>query len=252
MTGHQLRRCGLCCLESGSLPRLFPVAVVVMSALATSGCSLAASSVVAEALFQVGAEQPVLVGNGCPRFDASEYELFKKSQLALLKSDFLLQAALRDPAVASLRIVASETDPIQWLRDNLEVGFVDESDVLSISLRGSQRDEADLRHLADAVAKAYLNEVVYADRQRQLTSHDAMAKGIDNLRKELEDKMTQLEQEQAKSADSSVALKLDQAEVDVMLDLWRSLIRSLEVDDLNLRGAPDRVRQLQSAIIRSE
>jgi hypothetical protein len=204
---------------------------------------------VAVALFQASAIQPMLFGDEPPRFDAREYEVFQSSQIELLKSDFVLQAAVRDPAIAALPLLASKSDPVAWLAENLDVGFVEGSEILSIRSRGPESQADDLRQIVDAVAKAYLNDVVYSERQRLLTVRDVKAVAMDTLRSELESKITRIEEGQAESGDSSAAVKLNQVEVDVLLDLWRGLVRSLEVDDLNTRGAPDRVRQLQPAVV---
>ncbi len=220
--------------------------------LVASGCLPATSSATAETLFQVSGTEPVLAGDSRPEFDAREYELFQKTQVALVKSDFVLRAAVRDPAIGSLDMLTGQPDKVAWLAENLEVGFVDDSEILSIRLSSSRGKPEELRQLVDAVAKAYMDEVVYDRRQKDLNNRDMLARGIDSLRQELERKMQQVAEQEAKSDGPDPALGLAQAEVDVLLNLWRELTRQLESMELNTRCAPDRVRKLQDAIVHTE
>ena len=63
--------------------------------------------------------------------------------------------------------MAGETDPVEWLQENLAVDFPQNGEILSISLSGDELSE-DLVRLVDAVAKAYKDEVIGAERQRRL------------------------------------------------------------------------------------
>ncbi len=136
----------------------------------------------ATALFQVASERKNLV------FDVNrstqKFETLQKTQLALLKSYFVLQAAIRDRSIASLSIFAGEAEPVQWLQNNLAVDFPNQSEILSISLSGSD-SSSDQKLVVDAVAKAYLDEVVYKERQERLIVNDALARSYGKLKDEL-------------------------------------------------------------------
>jgi uncharacterized protein involved in exopolysaccharide biosynthesis len=168
----------------------------------------------ATALFRVDSEPKSLV------FDVDrttqKFEILQKTQLALLKSYFVLQAAIRDQAIASLSIFAGESDPVQWLQDNLAVDFPQQSEILSISLSGDDPSE-DQRKVVDAVAKAYVNEVLFADRNRRLVMRDALSRSLSKIDDELKDKMDQfyniareLGQSQATNRDAETDLLLSE------------------------------------------
>jgi succinoglycan biosynthesis transport protein ExoP len=140
----------------------------------------------AVALFQVSSEAPKLVFDNAN--ETTKFDVLQNTQLALLKSDFVLSAAIRSPAVSSLSILAAESEPVKWLTDNLQVDFPNRSEILRISLSGDGLPE-DLRQLVDAVADAYLNEVVYKERQRRLTARDALANALKTITDELTRKM---------------------------------------------------------------
>ncbi|MCC7476742.1 MAG: hypothetical protein IT425_15235, partial [Pirellulales bacterium] len=62
----------------------------------------------AKALFQVSAEQETVLRNDQPNMQG--FENLKKTQLALLKSNFVLSAAIRNPKVGGLSALAGEKD----------------------------------------------------------------------------------------------------------------------------------------------
>lgn len=166
----------------------------------------------ATALFRVDSEQKSLV------FDvdrtSQRFETFQRTQLQLLKSYFVLQSAVRNPSVASLAIFAGKGDPVQWLQDKLVVDFPQQSEILSISLSGDDSN-ADQKAVVDAVAAAYENEVVAAERGRRLVMRDALARTLGNVEDELKRKLDdfygiakELGQSQASTRDAETDLLL--------------------------------------------
>jgi capsular exopolysaccharide synthesis family protein len=135
----------------------------------------------ATALFQVSNQQESIA------FDVNKqnqnFDILKKTQLALLRSYFVLNAAVRDPGISSLSILAGEGDPVEWLQENLRVDFPQQGEILSISVIGSPPE--DLVRLVDAVAKAYRDEVIFEEKQRRLATRDLLARSLDNLKKEI-------------------------------------------------------------------
>jgi capsular exopolysaccharide synthesis family protein len=139
----------------------------------------------ATALFRVSSEQESIFTD-INKQSPQAYEILKKTQLALLKSYFVLQAAVRKPGVASLSALAGE-EPVEWLMENVDVGFPQQGEILSISI-SSDEDTADLVRLVDAVALAYNDEVVYKERSRQLATRDLLSRSLENINKEIADK----------------------------------------------------------------
>lgn len=175
---HALRRRWLLAVGLGSV-------VAVASAIAMWYLFPESSS--ATALFQVSNEQDSLLGNQMPQTQAS-FDILKKTQLALLKSNYVLKAALRPAGIASLSALAGETDPEEWLQDNLIVDFPQNGEILSITLSGDELS-TDLVLLVDAVAKAYQEEVLEKERQRRLNNRDLLARSYENLNADTKHKM---------------------------------------------------------------
>jgi capsular exopolysaccharide synthesis family protein len=139
----------------------------------------------ATALFEVRIKQETILRD-MNQQSTQDFEILKKTQLALLKSKFLLTAAIRDPGIASLSILAGERDKEGWLQDHLEVEFPQNGEILSISLTGTPPE--DLETLVNAVAEAYKKEVLGNETQRKLTIHDMMEKSLTNLNSEIKHK----------------------------------------------------------------
>jgi hypothetical protein len=183
--------------SSVSKPRRFRIRFSLLALLlfVTFVCILLAwlmlpNRVVATAMFHVRREQPTLLGDQS-RNDQdidTEFEITKKSQIAAMKSYFVLQAALRKPGVSSLAILAPHEDPAEWLTDNLTAEFPENGEYLSISLEGVEEHSADLQRIVDAVANAYSDEVLFKEKQRRLGERDLLAMTLDKLKSQLQDK----------------------------------------------------------------
>ena len=139
----------------------------------------------ATALFEVRQQEDSIVHDATRR-STQDFEILKKTQLALLKSKFLLTSAIRNPGIASLSILASERDKEEWLQDNLAVDFPQNGEILSISLTGTPPE--DLVTLVDAVADAYKKEVLGKETSRKLNIRDMVERSLQNLNGEIKRK----------------------------------------------------------------
>ena len=63
-------------------------------------------------------------------------------------------------------MIAEQDEPVDWLLENLEVQFPQETEVLEISLDGDRPDE--LWKVVNAVKQAYLDVVVNRDRLQRM------------------------------------------------------------------------------------
>lgn len=104
-----------------------------------------------------------------------EIESYRKTQAALVKNEFVTNAALRDPKARELEVVRQQPDAATWLAEHLVVEYGENSAVLRISVTGVPPMEAAI--LANAVAQAFRNEAVQQDiqvlRERQKKVEDA-------------------------------------------------------------------------------
>jgi hypothetical protein len=205
------------------------------------------------ALFSVSSDSSPILDEEQP-FDPREFQIVQRTQQALLKSYFVAQAALRGPGIETLAVLAPHDDKVQWLIDNVDVKFMDNSEILSVSLTGPADDAEDLRQLVDALSEAYLKEVVFDQRQRQLVVRDAMQQSLAGLDDEIRQKLEvlhDLTKDLGAGAKESVELAVGQREVDILQQIQTKLatrIRHLEFQD----HAPARIRRVQKATIEKD
>jgi hypothetical protein len=197
--------------------------------------------------FQISSQPFALFGTA--QFDAREFEVLRNSQIDLIKNPWLLQGALRDPAVASLSILADKPDKVDWLTKQLIVEFPGDGNLLAIRLRGGRDQAADVKVLLDAVAKAYFFEVDFREKQHRLTRIEAARRLVENLRERMRKGMEQVQASPSDSAETSAADKVQQLELDLLIEQWRTAANNLEAMEID-RRAPGRVQQLHQAISR--
>jgi len=107
--------------------------------------------------------------------DSAEYESYKKTQLQLMKSPYVLQAALRKPGIEDLETLREAGgDAIGWLSRGLVVTASPESEVVQVRLRG--KNAADVAKILNAVTNAFLDDVVNKERSERLVRRDALEK----------------------------------------------------------------------------
>ena len=115
---------------------------------------------------------------------ASGEELnYQKTQVAIIKSRQVIKAALRNPAALQTELIRIQPDPVAWLEGEMQVAFVEGSDLARIALTG--RIPADLATLVNAVKDAYLDEVVKGERNKQLVLYNE----VEKISTSLEDKI---------------------------------------------------------------
>jgi capsular exopolysaccharide synthesis family protein len=126
----------------------------------------------AVAWLRVSAKAGMLGGAGR---DGGEYEAYRKTQVALIKSPFVLTSALRRPGIADLATLREEReDPVGWLTRSVQVTAPMESEVVQVRLRGEHA--ADIAKIVNAVTSSYLEDIVNKERAENLGRRDALEK----------------------------------------------------------------------------
>jgi beta-lactamase regulating signal transducer with metallopeptidase domain len=188
------------------------------------------------ALFEVSRTQPSVAGSALPVESDAAWEIVCKTQIAKLSSHYVLMAAIRPPEIASLPLVRSQDEPLEWLAKRLEVGFFPGSELLYIRLAGERDEVEQLTKLVDAVARAYEDEVVFAERQTRLSTRDLLAHSLKQLKEELRKKTEMchaIAREEGKldSDSSHVAQEIDLKRLDrVEIELMRLENAQLELE----------------------
>ncbi|MHB1034190.1 MAG: polysaccharide biosynthesis tyrosine autokinase [Pirellulales bacterium] len=120
--------------------------------------------------------------------DPKEYDSFRKTQIAQIKSSFVLTAALRAQDIIQLPLyLEHQDDPVSWLEDEILLTYPEDSEILQLSMRGE--DPEQLAKLVNAVTDAYLRQVVNADRTERSDRLEQLQGIYDTAQKECESKM---------------------------------------------------------------
>ena len=101
----------------------------------------------------------------------------RQTQVALVRSRLVLNAAIRPPEINNLPILQAEDDKLDWLAAKLKVDF-DGPEILRISM--SNEDPEQARLLVDAVKDSYLQHIVnrsISERGDRLKRLNEMAVG---------------------------------------------------------------------------
>ncbi len=97
--------------------------------------------------------------------DPMRFEIYKATQEQMLRSRFVLMAALRKPEVARLSAVKDARDPADWLMRQVSVSFPGRAEVMYVSI--TRDDPAEAQTLVKAVVDSYLTEVVNVERDKK-------------------------------------------------------------------------------------
>src|SRR5262245_36576900 len=124
---------------------------------------LLASKYESYALLQVSSVPAVIASGGNREQARTDFVTYLKTTSALLKSEFVLNAALRD--IKDCPTIKAQKDPIKFLDEELVVTWQDGSEVVRITFKS--HEPADAKRIVDAVLNAFLKEVVQKDVQEK-------------------------------------------------------------------------------------
>jgi len=117
-----------------------------------------------------------------------QFNTYRKTQAARMKSRFVLTAALKREEVKNLAVVRDQPDPIVWLEEELRTETPEESEYTSLTMSGI--DPEALVKIVSAVTNAYLQEVNQEEprlrSQRLAELEDILTKANQKLKQKKE------------------------------------------------------------------
>jgi capsular exopolysaccharide synthesis family protein len=113
------------------------------------------------------------------------FDTFKQTQMVLLRSRPVLNAALRSPKLANSPLLANQSDPIDWLEKHVFVRPTASPEIIQIVMQGSPDQINDMRPIVYAVTEAYLHEVVDKDLERLRRKHEQLREIASRYEKKL-------------------------------------------------------------------
>ena len=139
------------------------------SLLGTAGAfaawELLASKYESYAMLQVSSVPTALANHNNPNQARTDFSTYVKTTAALIKSEFVLNAALRD--IKDLPTIKAQSDPIKYLDEELQVTWQDGSEVIRITFKSGEPQDA--KKIVDAVQNAFIKEVIEKEvKEKQL------------------------------------------------------------------------------------
>jgi succinoglycan biosynthesis transport protein ExoP len=169
--------------------------------------------------------------------DNAEYESYRKTQVQLVKSPFVLMSALRRPGITDLDTLKSEKhDLVGWLVRYIQVSAPMESEVIQVRLRGESA--TDIKEIVNAVTRSYLDDIVNKEKADRLERRDTIERQFKSNSAELRRKRTEYNDlARTLGADDSIEVATQ---------------RALLIDHLNLLRSQLSVMQQELSIIDAE
>ncbi len=153
----------------------------------------------------------------------AEFETYRDSQISFMKSRPVLLEALRKEGVRTCRTLRDVDHPVQWLRKYLEIKTDRSPEILEISLQG--RYPEDLALIVNAVKDAYLDRVVYNEKQDRIESLQKLKetyRRLDQKLREHQDRIDSLARELGTGSPENAAVSQQQYQM-ALRDLRREL-----------------------------
>jgi capsular exopolysaccharide synthesis family protein len=164
------------------------------------------------ALVRVSAVRQSFFGVSAGRREA-DFETYKRTQAALLKSNFVLQATLRKPEIQRLQLIQeNKDDQLNWLSGQIIVDFPGDAEIMRVAMRGERPKE--LATLVNAVKQAYMDEIVNNEREESMRQRDVLERSYRKNREEIRvrmDALYQLHKQYGTSSSQAAQLKRQMA-----------------------------------------
>lgn len=162
------------------------LAIALLAAAYASGCEstdeekeLAISKSRAFAEVRIFRKRLKVLNDHSEPESREDFEVYRGTQMRMVKSQFVLNAVLRDPEISKSSIMRDQADKIAFLEENLEV-TVPATEFLRISFKGARTPES--VKLVNAVVDEYLREVVNFEttaRTRQISELEKVHRDLD-------------------------------------------------------------------------
>ncbi|MGA2256909.1 MAG: hypothetical protein ABSG53_19835 [Thermoguttaceae bacterium] len=217
---------------------LISVLLAIGVAVVAWRAKLFGTTYTAKAVLQLAPFQPHILPHAAEKYDPVEFEMSRDTQAALIRTERVIIAALREPGLNKLYCIqrADERhDAIRWLTDAIHVNFpVKNSGVIYVSAT----EPADINDpslppgkpaaaLVNAVVKAYMDVIVDAERLKRKKRLDDLQKIHIEKEVEVRAKREQLkrELEQLGASDDQSMATRTQLTVNMYAELQREFQR---------------------------
>ena len=161
------------------------------------------------------------------RMSAEDFADYLDEQIALIKSNVVLNSALRTPDAAKLAPVKEQNGSSAWLAKRLRIDVIKRTGLVRLAVEGGPPEEQAL--LANAVAKAYVVEIVQKEQRKLLARLRKLKEYYADCDAKLQAKREALRQVTKKIGDTGPEGELNQ-------QFARQQVQGIEKDILALQA----------------
>jgi hypothetical protein len=104
--------------------------------LANVVADVVSGNATAVAFLQVARVRTPIMDRDTPQESDRAYEIYKETQARLIRSPFVISAALRYPGISQLPIVRSQENPVAWVNGVLSVLCSPQSELIQVQMKG--------------------------------------------------------------------------------------------------------------------
>ncbi|MEZ6120714.1 MAG: hypothetical protein R3C28_29630 [Pirellulaceae bacterium] len=158
-----------------------------------------------------------------------DYEIKKKTQVELIKSNFVITAALSRPGIAQLPLVRFDSwgsereEPEGWVASKIRVNSPEGQEIVFVTFK--DEDKEDVKELLQAVTDAYLEQVVYKDRAKLTTDLHTLKEKERELKNSIHKKHTEVNE--LSKALGSIATDMGKVQLEMEMDRLNAMKRDL-------------------------
>ncbi len=170
-----------------------PLGLCLAAGAAVGGWMLMVPKYSASAFLRIDADDSPLIFETADRVSGRvSYDLYQNTQAQMMRTPFVLNAAIRDEEIAKLWVLREQPDPVGWLQENVRVAFPGKGEIMQVSL--DTKSPSDCVKLVNAVVDAYMKEVVIDERNERVRRLETLRRAHVEKEGEIRQKQGELRQ----------------------------------------------------------
>lgn len=148
----------------------------------------------ATAQYEVSSSPLTLIDKGATT-QTKDFGVFKQTQVAYIRSPFVLIAALgaESSKISKLPMFEHVDDQVTWLQEQLQVSFPSRGEILEVTMSGPY-PQKDLKAVVEAVCRSYYEEVIFREEAQRRLPLQLLKKASSELADTVRDKLEKYEQ----------------------------------------------------------
>ncbi len=227
------------------MPYSLPAGLLLSLLLLGLGTFLIVPKYRAVSFLRVTAEQKPLVFQTADHPGMkSTFDLYRNTQTQLIRTPFVLNAALRSSEVHDLPLIKNQADPTAWMWENVDAEFTTDGEIMEVGFTSS--DSRGSVVIVNAIVNAFLEEVVNSEKLLRFQRLD----NLESVRSTSEEQLRSKQKElrflaAALGTSDSESLTVAQQSAIEQFGLMQEKLSEVQFELMTAQGELDIARELQ-------